>query len=302
MPRIMIVDTDDEHREILCGTVKGKGVVVEEVVDGYEALAKFRADPPDAVVMAVELSNDLDGVECLGRMKALNNRFIPVILIGESDDPQKTVQALLAGAADYVTKPYAPIVLRTRLRSALVTQMRFDQLAERNREVIQLAHVMACDLEDPLQDLVKAVRGLRAELGDSDPADTVSQISADTMRVANVMHDMMVYASAGAEQLERNAINMGDVVRRAVEPMKVVAENKDVFLEVECMDEQVFVHEQVIARIVSTMIENAIHFVEGETDGRVRVSVRGDQGVVEPLSDVWVGREVNLWSGIVVEW
>ncbi len=114
MTRVLIVDDEPGIRETLTITLRASGYVIATAADGEEALAAVAAQPPDIVVLDLGLP-DLDGVEVIARLRATFQGSI-LVLSGRSDSADK-VDALDAGADDYVTKPFGMDELLARLRA-----------------------------------------------------------------------------------------------------------------------------------------------------------------------------------------
>jgi two-component system KDP operon response regulator KdpE len=92
------------------------GLSVEVVGDGEHALARALADPPDLVILDLGLP-DLDGIEVIGGLRGWTDAPI-IVLSGRADSTDK-VEALDAGADDYVTKPFGMDELLARMRAVV---------------------------------------------------------------------------------------------------------------------------------------------------------------------------------------
>jgi two-component system response regulator HydG len=101
--RILIVDDDDAARSALESLLRAAGYVVEQAVDGEEALARAASTPPDVVVTDLNMPK-LDGIALLGKLHA-QDVDLPVIVLTSSDRVTDAVAAMRAGAADFLTKP-----------------------------------------------------------------------------------------------------------------------------------------------------------------------------------------------------
>jgi len=114
--RILVVD--DERRMIgfIRMNLELEGHFVLEAHNGYEALEVLRKDLPDIVLLDVMMP-ELDGFETLRMMREISD--IPIIMLtarGEEDD---RVFGLELGADDYITKPFGPRELSSRVRAVL---------------------------------------------------------------------------------------------------------------------------------------------------------------------------------------
>ena len=105
------------------------GFSVVTAADGDEAMARFRADRPDAVLLDVMLPKR-DGLEVLRSIRALSST--PVLMVTARDDTSDIVVGLELGADDYITKPFEMPILLARLRAAL-RRARRDPEQERLR-------------------------------------------------------------------------------------------------------------------------------------------------------------------------
>jgi two-component system KDP operon response regulator KdpE len=111
--RVLVVDDEPDFRRALAITLRGHGYAVVVAGDGEEALRLAAEAPPDLVVLDLGLPA-LDGIEVLSRLRAWSDTPV-LVLSGRSDSVDK-VDALDAGADDYVTKPFGIDELLARLR------------------------------------------------------------------------------------------------------------------------------------------------------------------------------------------
>lgn len=114
MTRVLIVDDEPGIRETLAITLRASGYDIDTASDGEEALIRAAARPPDIVVLDLGLP-DLDGVQVIVRLRLTAQAPI-LVLSGRTGSADK-VDALDAGADDYVTKPFGMDELLARLRA-----------------------------------------------------------------------------------------------------------------------------------------------------------------------------------------
>jgi len=114
--RILVVDDEPQIQRFLRPALETAGYVVEPAASGQECLRLVAARAPDAVLLDLGLP-DLDGQEVLLRLRAFSQ--VPVVVVSARDKPGAKIQALDAGADDYVEKPFDLGELLARLRTAL---------------------------------------------------------------------------------------------------------------------------------------------------------------------------------------
>lgn len=114
--RVLVVDDDPTIARTLRINLKARGMQVETVGCGADALSTCEEAMPDLVVLDLGLP-DLDGVEVLRRLRTFSS--VPVVVLSARQESDDKVEALDEGADDYVTKPFGIEELMARVRAAL---------------------------------------------------------------------------------------------------------------------------------------------------------------------------------------
>ncbi len=113
---VLIVDDEPQIRRALHLNLRARGYQVELAADGAEALRVAARAHPDAVLLDLGLP-DLDGVDVIVGLRAWSS--VPIVVLSARGDEGAKVEALDAGADDYVTKPFGIEELLARLRAAM---------------------------------------------------------------------------------------------------------------------------------------------------------------------------------------
>ena len=114
--RILLVDDEAQITRALRRSLTSHGYEVQVAADGAEALATFRLWQPDLVVADLAMPN-MSGLELCRRLRAIS--AVPVIVLSATSEERAKVEALDAGADDYLTKPFGMDELLARLRVLL---------------------------------------------------------------------------------------------------------------------------------------------------------------------------------------
>src|SRR5215210_9367916 len=114
--RILIVDDEPQITRVLRRSLTTHGYDVRVASDGLAALQTFGDWPPDLVVTDLSMPNT-DGLELCRNLRAISQ--LPIIVLSVRGEESTKVQALDAGADDYVTKPFGMNELLARIRAAL---------------------------------------------------------------------------------------------------------------------------------------------------------------------------------------
>jgi two-component system KDP operon response regulator KdpE len=113
---VLIVDDEAQIRRALSVNLAARGYAVEQAGTGREALRLAAAAHPDALIVDLGLP-DIDGVEVVRGVRGWST--VPIVVLSVRDGERDKVEALDAGADDYVTKPFGMDELLARLRAAL---------------------------------------------------------------------------------------------------------------------------------------------------------------------------------------
>jgi two-component system KDP operon response regulator KdpE len=113
---ILIVDDEPQIRRVLRTTLTSQSYAVVEAKSGEEALEKFRQDHPDLVLLDVNMPG-MSGLDVCREIRETSE--LPVIMLTVRNSERDKVQALDAGADDYVVKPFGAQELLARIRVAL---------------------------------------------------------------------------------------------------------------------------------------------------------------------------------------
>lgn len=116
--QILVVEDDAPVRNLITTTLKANDYRFLAAVNGESAVAEAASHNPDIILLDLGLP-DIDGVEVIRRVRSWSN--VPIIVISARSEDSDKIDALDAGADDYLTKPFSVDELLARLR---VTQRR----------------------------------------------------------------------------------------------------------------------------------------------------------------------------------
>jgi len=147
---VFVVDDDSAMREALSSLIRSAGVSVEAFASAREYLEHKRPDLPACLVLDVRMPG-MSGLE-LQRELAAAGAHPPIIFITAHGDVPMSVQAMKAGAVEFLTKPFRDQVLLDAIQHAIARdrvalkqrkiiaelRARYDSLSPREREVMEL--------------------------------------------------------------------------------------------------------------------------------------------------------------------
>ena len=115
MSGLLVVEDDIQLNKALSLTLRSRGYQVASVTTAGQCLVEIVRLEPDAIIMDLGLP-DMDGIELIRAVRAGNG--VPIVVLSARRDQTDKVQALDAGADDYLTKPFGIEELLARIRAA----------------------------------------------------------------------------------------------------------------------------------------------------------------------------------------
>jgi len=125
---ILCIEDEPQIRRFLRASLSTQGYRLIEATNGRQGLAEAANRSPDVVILDLGLP-DMDGLEVMRRLRELSER--PVIVLSARGQERDKVDALDAGADDYLTKPFSVAELLARIRVSLRHRREPDEVSER---------------------------------------------------------------------------------------------------------------------------------------------------------------------------
>lgn len=321
--RILIVDDVADNRTILRRRFERKGYEITEAESGRSALDAIDKATFDVVLLDVMMP-DMNGLDVLRKIREQHSDVqLPVIMVTGKTESQDIVEALTAGANDYITKPVDFAVALARVTTQVgrrqaeehvrraneaLSQANEDlerRIAERTVELVKTNEqltvankakddflvIVSHELRTPLNGMIGMGQMLaKTELSDQQQKMT-GIINASAEQLHGVVADLLdtLDLTAGGLKLSPQAADLRALVDEACAGVAARARAKGLGFEVD-VDKKAGVVEtdpQRLRQILGKLLDNAIKFTEA---GHVTLSVQraGDKLIFE-VTDTGVG-------------
>jgi len=139
--KILVVDDEERMARFIRLNLEHDGFDVIEAYRGQTAMDKLRTEMPDLILLDIMLP-DIDGFEVLRLVREVSN--IPVIMLTAKGEEDDRVKGLELGADDYVTKPFSPRELISRVKAVL---RRVESTDADSKESIQVDDRLNIDFD-----------------------------------------------------------------------------------------------------------------------------------------------------------
>jgi putative two-component system response regulator len=292
---ILVVD-DVEQNRLLVGTlVRSLGYDVETASDGHDALARL-ADGIDLVLLDVMMPG-LSGYDVVRRMRREPQwSDLPVIMVTALDSREDRVQAVAAGANDFIAKPVDKTELLVRIGSQLRLKEAQDALKRHRAELERTVEERTAELRHSLEETAAAQRRtwaahvdtirrlvLAAEFKDRNTAEHIQRISHYSALLARIV-------GVPADEIEvlRHAATMHDVGKIGVPDAILLKEGPLNAEERRVMEAHTVIGSQLLAGSSSELLQ------AGEVIALTHHEKWDGTGYPRRL----VGEEIPLWGRI----
>jgi two-component system, NtrC family, response regulator AtoC len=163
-PQVMVVDDDLAMCNFLRAFLVQRGYQAVTVGSAEEAVKRYHAERPAAVILDVVMPGNMDGLEALAAFKKID-REVPIIVVSGQGRTTTVVQAMKLGAADFVSKPFDEMDLEVPLTNALKQRQLSREVASLRE---QLQHQAQHNMLFGNSERMAEVRDLIERVADTD--------------------------------------------------------------------------------------------------------------------------------------
>jgi class 3 adenylate cyclase len=295
--QILVIDDNASNRDLLARQLARDGHAVETVASGREGLALVGERSFDLILLDV-LMPEMSGYEVLSKLKHdPRTAEIPVIMISALDEMDSIVRCIEAGAVDYLPKPFAPALLRARIRSSLENKL----LRDRERAMMEEIRLAKERNESLLLSILPRAVVDRINDGAGMVADHIPEatiVFADIVNFTPFSGRMTPTEVVGVLNRIFSAFDRL-VDQYGAEKIKTIGDGYMVAVGIPepCAD-----HAEIAARLSLTML-NAFAEIRGEMDAPIQLrvgihtgpAIAGVIGERKFAYDIW-GTTVNIAS------
>lgn len=283
--RILIVDDESNHMTALCDTLRDHGYVTSGVSTGNAALRAMRESEFDLILTDLQMP-EMDGISLLRAAKELDHHMVGIVMTGHGTI-DTAVEAMKAGALDYILKPFKlsvaiPVLSRAlavrhlRLENAALERRVLERTAEleaANRELEAFSHSISHDLQAPLRHIdgfaKLLIEGYAQQL--PPPAQRFLQnINDGAQRLAHLIDDLLSFSRFNRQALLRRQVNLTDLVQEVIDQLHLDRENRKIEIRLSPLPDWV-ADPALLRQVFVNLLSNAVKFTRHREEALVLV-------------------------------
>ncbi len=299
--KILIVDDNTENIKVLGNILRGRGLKVSIANSGQNALKSIDYKPPDLILLDISMPN-MDGFEVCEKLKAQpKTKDIPIIFLTARTQTEDIIKGFELGAVDYITKPFSPVELISRVQTHLELKKSKDIIDKQNKELKELIatkdkffSIIGHDLKSPFTVVLGYSDLLLSTLEEMDLSEikqNIKDISEAGKKAYKLLENILQWANIQTGKIKLNKKNI-DLFSLAYDVFNLVqpqASKKNITINFE-IEENLYclVDENMVNTIIRNLLSNAIKFTPrgGQVDLKSRIE---ENKIYISVSDTGIG-------------
>ncbi len=231
-------------------------------INGGKALELVELDRPDLILLDIMMP-EMDGFEVCNVLKSSKEtQEIPIIFLTARDKTESIVKGFETGAVDYVTKPFNPPELLTRIRTHLKLSESTKIIAQKNKELAEFLQILCHDFMTPISfvlgciKLIKEDRSLYDEFQDDIEESMLNALSImDLVRTMRKLDDF-------DNQLDLFPVHLKPAVEQSIQLLKHRFNEKNIHPVVNISNNETVIAEEtsLVNSVINNILTNAIKF------------------------------------------
>jgi two-component system sensor histidine kinase/response regulator len=302
--KILIVDDTLDNLRLLTQLLKDHGYHVRASKTGREALASAKASLPELVLLDVNLP-DMNGYEVCEQLKASDaTKAVPVIFLSVLDATGDKLKGFKVGGVDFITKPFHPLEVLSRIDTHIKISRMQAQLRALNSEKDKFFSIIAHDLRSPISAFMGLTEILDEGLFDM-PKERLQKI-AHSMRTSatnlyRLLDNLLQWSQMKQGAIEFNPviIRLHPVIQENVALLIEAAEAKQIEITQDVpLDTEVIADAHMLHSIIRNLASNAVKFTP--KGGKVSISAKTEKtGLIEILfQDTGIGMSREIMDNL----
>ncbi len=288
--KVLVVDDIPQNIQVVGNILGDKGIKMGFAMDGEQALQIIEKQELDLILLDISMPK-INGYEVCNQVKKNpKKKHIPIIFLTAKVQDEDMIKGFELGAVDYITKPFNPAILISRVFTHLELKNSRDKMAgyikiidNRNKELKALNNtkdklfsIISHDLRGPVGNIKSVLEMLNKKENLKGEDKALLELATKASFSAYVLvENLLSWAQVQTGQLAfypRNA-NINALITVITELLQLTAKNKNINITFEPKEPLIaYIDEQMFNTVIRNLISNAIKFTE--ENGRIEIKTK----------------------------
>jgi hypothetical protein len=303
LPPARILIADDEIRQMtaLCDTLRDHGYEPEGYASGAAALEALRGGKFDLLLTDLMMP-EMDGIELLQAVHDVDPDVVGIMMTGHGTI-DTAVEAMKAGALDYILKPFKlSAILPVLARALTVRRLRLENVAlqtrvqertaeleaanreleDANRELEAFSYSVSHDLRTPLRHIDGFSRMLRDDFAPQIPPEgqrLLQRVCEGATRLGMLIDDLLSFSRLSRQPLVKRSVSLAALVAEVIDELEKEREGREVEIRLgalpDCEGDA-----SLLKQVFVNLLSNAQKFTRGRAPAVIEIGCEGKDGEV----------------------
>lgn len=290
--KLLIVDDEAAQMKALCNTLEDEGYATTGFTFAKEALSELRSQPFDLVLTDLMMP-EMDGISLLRAAHEIDSNVVGIVMTGHGAI-DTAVEAMKAGALDYILKPFKlsgilPVlsralgVRRLRMENEELQQRvreRTSELEAANKELEAFSYSISHDLRAPLRGIGAFSTILLQEHSSQMPAEArrlLDIVTTSARRMEQLIEDLLRFSKLSRQPLSKQPVNIPALVRVTLEELRQQEGDRHIDVKVgempNCVGDQ-----SLLKQVFVNLLSNAFKFTRQKEKAIVEIGCQQQEG------------------------
>ena len=288
--KILIVDDERINNVIMRRILEAEKFLVTSADSGEEALEKYRAEPPDLMLLDVMLPGRNGFETCQELHREYGAETAPIVFLTAKANSEDVVTGLSVGGVDYLQKPFRSQEVVARVRTHLQTRRLVSQLRDANAAKNRFLGMAAHDLRNPLASIRGLSEFLRESLEgklDQDQQELFSLVEGTAQSMLELLNELLDVATieSGELQVRPQTMSLNALINSVVMLANLQAVRKRTTVDYEPIKDAPPIHAGParIKQVLENLLSNAVKYPPPGSRIKVGLEVAADHQTVHVI-------------------
>lgn len=286
---VLIADDISANIELLGSILSQEGFSIGVAMNGNQAVAAATEDPPDIILMDISMPEMNGYTACRLLKENPLTAKIPVIFITAHADESEIVEGFDSGGVDYITKPFKPRELISRIRTHIELKKAREKIESQNVELLQLNatkdkffSIISHDLRNPIgafHGITELFLHKNFNLNEKEKKEYIGMMHSSSLKLVTLLESLLLWANSqtGRVKFDPAKEYIAPVVKIVIDNLQTNVIQKNLIITIDIDKELTACFDvNMLSTVLRNLISNAIKFTPAGGEIKIAAFKQGN--------------------------